>query len=54
MPLIECKIYTDKFGNLVEATFNVKTDTVIVLTYGIYERDYTYGEWQERTQLDEP
>jgi hypothetical protein len=46
--------YKDKFGHTVEAAFNVKSENVIVVYEGIYERQYTYKEWQvQREELYE-
>lgn len=40
--------YKDKYGHLIEATFNLKKSTVKVVSQGIYEREYTDLEWRER------
>jgi hypothetical protein len=53
MPLYKHVKYKDKYGHLIEATFNVKKSTVRVVFQGIYEREYTDLEWQERVQHDE-
>jgi hypothetical protein len=45
--------YKDKYGHLIEATFNLKKSTVKVVSQGIYEREYTDLEWRERVQHDE-
>jgi hypothetical protein len=52
MALLKHVKYKDKYGHLIEATFNVKKNTVKV-SQGIYEREYTDLEWRERVQHDE-
>jgi hypothetical protein len=53
MALLKHIKYKDKYGHLIEATFNVKKSTVKAVSQGIYEREYTDLEWQERVQHDE-
>jgi len=53
LPLYKHVKYKDKYGHLIEATFNVKKRTIRVVFQGIYEREYTDLEWQERVQHDE-
>ena len=53
MALLKHVKYKDKYGHLIEATFNVKKNTVKAVSQGIYEREYTDLEWQERVQDDE-
>ena len=48
MALYKLVKYKDKYGHLIEATFNVKKSIVRVVSQGIYEREYTDLEWQER------
>jgi hypothetical protein len=53
LPLYKHVKYKDKYGHLIEAIFNVKKRTIRVVFQGIYEREYTDLEWQERLQHDE-
>jgi hypothetical protein len=53
LPLYKHVKYKDKYGHLIEATFNVKKRTIRVVFQGIYEREYTDLEWQQRVQHDE-
>jgi len=53
MALLKHVKYKDKYGHLIEATFNVKKNTVKAVSQGIYGREYTDLEWQERVQDDE-
>ena len=53
MALLKHVKYKDKYGHLIEVTFNMKKNTVKVVSQGIYEREYTDLEWQERVQHDE-
>ena len=48
MALLKHVKYKDKYGHLIEATFNLKKSTVKVVSQGIYEREYTDLEWRER------
>ena len=41
MALLKHVKYKDKYGHLIEATFNVKKNTVKAVSQGIYEREYT-------------
>ena len=43
--------YKDKHGNIVEAVINIQKGKVIA-TSGVYEREYTQEEWQERIEFD--
>jgi hypothetical protein len=43
--------YKDKHDNIVEAVINIQKGKVIATT-GVYEREYTQEEWQERIEFD--
>lgn len=51
MALLKHVKYKDKYGHLIEATFNLKKSTVKVVSQGIYEREYTDLEWRERVSM---
>jgi hypothetical protein len=48
-----CRTYSDRSGNLVEAIFFIKNNIVTAVHRGIYERQYTQKEWQEKVRCDE-
>jgi len=51
MTMIKNVRYKDKHDNIVEAVINIQKGKVIATT-GVYEREYTQEEWQERIEFD--